>query len=97
VPVPIRTQAVACRPPAATAHHSFSQDVWFVADGSTGIARLPLSRGCLKCEADRLAIVFEQEAGKNAFSQGADVQPFVRGVLETTVVQVVPADVDARP
>jgi hypothetical protein len=52
--------------------------------------------GCLKCETDWLAIVFEQDAGQNAFDQGADVQPFGRGVLETTVVQVVPVDVDAR-
>lgn len=51
--------------------------------------------GSLKCESDWLPILFEQNGAKNAFDQGADIEPFVWRVLETTVVQVVPVDVNA--
>jgi hypothetical protein len=43
-----------------------------------------------------LAILFEQNTGKNAFDQGADVQPLVCGALKTTVVKVVAVDIDTR-
>ena len=33
---------------------------------------------------------------KNAFDQGADIQPFVLGVLETAVIKIVAVDVHAR-
>jgi len=65
-------------------------------EGRKDWSRKVFDRGCLKCEADRLTILFEQNTGKNALNQGADVQPFVRGVLETAVVQVVAVDIDAR-
>lgn len=52
-------------------------------------------RGRLEREVDWLAILLEQNTGKNALDQSADVQPFVGRALETTVVQVVAIDINA--
>src|SRR5579859_7869448 len=50
----------------------------------------------LKPILDWLPILFEQDAPKNVFDQGENIQPFIRSALEAAVVQVIAVDVDAR-
>jgi hypothetical protein len=45
--------------------------------------------------ADRLAASLVRDVGKNALDQRPQIQPFIRGVLQTAVVKVVSINVDA--
>lgn len=52
---------------------------------------------CFEFITDRRRVSFVQDARENALDERARVEPFVRGALEATVVQVVPVDLDSRP